>query len=96
MTELVEAVEMPREEVRAFAVVMERKLRQHDDLDGWQGVDRWALAAMLAEHVAKLDLALVQHRDPVAIAEAAADCANYAMMIADVVGGLAADTAREG
>lgn len=81
-----------RAEVRAFAQIMERKLRKHDDWPGWQGCDPWRLFDALCDHAAKLSFHLSGSADAVAIAEAAADCANFAMMIADVAGGL--DTER--
>lgn len=77
-----------RPEVRAFAAIMERKLRKHDDWPGWKDCDRWWLLDALREHVRKLDGLLFGQDEPARVAEAAADCANYAMMIADVAGGL--------
>jgi NTP pyrophosphatase (non-canonical NTP hydrolase) len=82
-----------RAEVAAFAGLMEDRLRRHDDrrgARGWRVESRHFLFGRLREEVEELRGAVV----PDAIAEEAADVANYAMMIADVAGGLSDRTIR--
>jgi NTP pyrophosphatase (non-canonical NTP hydrolase) len=72
---------------------MEARLRRHDDkrvADGWKGETLDFLFDRLQAEVDELQVA----RLPGAIAEEAADVANYAMMIADVAGGLSDRTVR--
>lgn len=92
-----------RPEVRAFALHMERKLRDNDHKGGWKECDAKALFRRLLEEAEELAHAI----DPVAqrchsgedrggayadwpavIGAEAADVANFAMMIADVSGSL--------
>jgi len=82
-----------RVEVAAFAGLMEDRLRRHDErrgADGWKGETLDFLFDQLQGEVDELQVA----RLPDAIAEEAADVANYAMMLADVAGGLSDRTVR--
>lgn len=71
-----------REEVRWFAVEMERKLRQNDWRGGWADSHPDWLLDRLREETRELDAA-VQAGRPNKIIDEAADVANFAMMIAD-------------
>jgi NTP pyrophosphatase (non-canonical NTP hydrolase) len=83
-----------RPEVQRFAVLMERKLRDNDHKAGWHGDAAVELLARLVEESGELASFLVNHRGlPMSawrqrVAAEAADVANFAMMIADVTGGL--------
>jgi len=75
-----------RPEVAAFAMLMEAELRKHDDRPGWKHCNLDWLLGRLREETGELSDAVFirgQHT-----AEEAADVANFAMMIADVSGGL--------
>lgn len=83
-----------RPEVQRFALLMEQKLRENDHKGGWQR-DRWRdLSRRLDEEHGELRAvaagcsadASAERRGEVA--REAADVANFAMMIADVLGGL--------
>lgn len=83
----------PRPVVQAFAQRMESKLRANDHRGGWDSESTEWLLARLYEEVAELALELNRYDDPPAtrasrIAHEAADVANFAMMLADVCGGL--------
>ena len=68
-----------RPEVRAFAIAMEKKLRQNDDKGGWYGCNpRWLLGRV-REEVDELDGA-VNHGG--CVLSEATDVANFAMMTA--------------
>lgn len=72
-----------RTELRWFAGEMEKKLAKHDhDRDGWLGVPATNLFRLMGEHEAKL-LGSVVEGDHEKIIGAAADVANYCLMIAD-------------
>lgn len=79
-----------RREVRQFAKAMEECLRANDHKPGWKQDEIRALLDRLREEVGELDVATIpeQGRTPGEIAKEAADVANFAMMIADVCGGL--------
>ncbi len=87
-----------RPEVQAFAELMEENLRKHDaprGPRGWRTDGAASLRRRLRDELAELDDALLQRQDDgwpdwhgPAIAKEAADVANFAMMIADVCGGL--------
>jgi len=84
-----------RDEVWAFAVLMEKTLRKHDaekGRQGWKDAKRGHLLALLMKSVGELTSAL---DSPAAVgggtarvSEECADIANLAMMISDVSGGL--------
>jgi len=78
---------MARSEVLAFAEIMERKLLKHDDRGGWQDCSLLCLLLRLREKDRDLVRA-IEHGSPDDIAAEAADVANLAMMMADVVGAL--------
>lgn len=76
-----------RPEVLAFARLMEAKLRTHDHdrgRQGWKDDDPKALYDRLLDEVKELAFELWNK----GTADEAVDVANFAMMIADVVGGL--------
>jgi hypothetical protein len=77
-------LETVREPVRWFATQMERKLRKHDDRDGWGTFRLDQLFERLCEEVDELRLE-VERRAGLGIIGEAADVANFAMMIADRV-----------
>jgi hypothetical protein len=86
--------------LRSFSVVMWSKLIKNDHKGGWRGELPERLFEKLEDEIRELDDAISRYRaDPSItrtvkteklarqIALEAADVANYAMMIADVVGG---------
>ena len=87
--------------VRRFAEAMERELRANDHKDGWDFEPPLVLLVRLREETRELAREL-RKRDVMyswdarvdamsaRIAAEAADVANFAMMIADVCGGLSA------
>lgn len=100
-------VEGLRPEVLAFACLMAAKLRENDHKGGWQYTPTNYLAARLGEEAAELNALLIEARTDIAsppssalnreerikVGREAADVANFAMMIADVCGSLAAHRA---
>lgn len=79
-----------RPEVRAFAKLMEAKLRKKDpEYEGvsWKDACHHHLAELMGDHAEKL-IDAVGKRSATQIGEDAADVANFAMMIADVCGAL--------
>lgn len=76
-----------RPEVLAFATLMEAKLRKNDHKKHWSTCDIDYLEERLEDEVDELKLA-VRERTSEVVAREAADVANYAMMIADKLGGL--------
>lgn len=77
-------------EVAAFANEMKRKLALRALKGGWKGESPEMLLAALLEELNELIEALYPEEggpDVDAVRAEAADVANYAMMIADVVGG---------
>lgn len=79
-----------RPEVAKFARLMEAKLKENDHKGGWKHCDVGWLLMRLGEEFDELIKALYpkEERIPNVVASEAADVANFAMMIADVVGGL--------
>lgn len=76
-----------RPEVADFALLMERRLRENDWKKGWKDDNPHLLACRCLEEITELSRALIRGDDFGAVSEAA-DVANFAMMIADVLGGL--------
>lgn len=81
-----------RPAVAAFAQIMEEKLRKHDGdygPEGWRAASLRRLQHLLQEELDELQRSLQNH-DLLAVdvARECADVANFAMMIADVCGGL--------
>lgn len=81
--------------VRAFAKIMEEKLKKHDrkkGRKGWKGMDPDRLLNMASLELKKLIVAVRLESKgevtPGQVAREAADIANFCMMIADVCGGL--------
>lgn len=77
-----------RPEVVAFAVEMERVLRRHDHKGGWDHCTPAHLSRRLREELDELVDAVKSGQAPEKILDEAVDVANFAMMVADVVGGL--------
>ncbi len=84
-----------RPEVLAFAYLMERELREHDDREGWKDCGSGWLMERLMEEFDELEVAITERFPPRSIGSEAADVANFAMMIADVCGALAETTDEE-
>lgn len=89
----IETGEGLRPEVRAFALAMEERLRANDHKPGWKSDRPLALLKRLFEEADELEGAVRDHEEErgghVVRAEAA-DVANFALMVADVCGGLQA------
>ncbi len=79
-----------RPEVRAFADAMERRLRANDWKGGWQNENVWHLLGRLRGETYELEgtLPTVSRPTGPGVLDEAADVANFALMIADVCGGL--------
>lgn len=79
-----------RPEVARFAGVMESRLRQNDHKPGWKQDGVRELIWRLWDEAGELDVATIPEQGRTAgdITAEAADVANFAMMIADVCGGL--------
>lgn len=102
ITSAAEAVfQIFRPEVWAFAALMERKLREQDDVKvGWKDCEAEFLWYKLEYYFSKLDSELGAFEDSyqtdpmlgLAVGLRAADVANMAMMIADVAGVLETTT----
>jgi len=76
-----------RPELSRFAEIMERKLKANDHRGGWRTCDPLFLLARLLEEAGELAGAVCSPAyDRRLIQKEAADVANFAMMIADVVG----------
>lgn len=98
-----------RPEVVAFANLMEAQLRANDHKPGWKGEFADELFPRIQEEAEELREAIVHHNRQVSLGDVAlflpqsiaevgreaADVANFAMMIADVCGALAATPTRE-
>jgi len=75
-----------RPAVLEFAKEMEAQLKFNDHKGDWIGADpQWLMCRLLDEVIELQRVVLFSEGDP---AEEAADVANFAMMIADVLGGL--------
>jgi hypothetical protein len=84
-----------RDEVWAFAVLMEKALRKHDGekgREGWKDAKRGHLLSLLMKSVGELTSALDSSASvgsgAARVAEECADISNFALMISDVSGGL--------
>lgn len=76
-------------QVRRFALLMLEKLKQNTHKGGWELDAPQELFAQMHEEIAELAAELDRSKiDPKEVARECADVANFAMMIADVVGGL--------
>lgn len=88
MTEPIETYCRP--EVRAFARLMEERLRENDHKRGWQDNLPHALLRRLRQETDELEAAMPwrtgrrKWQEDLRMAIEAADVANFAMMIADV------------
>lgn len=79
--------------VTLFSVAMRRKLEANRHKDGWEtgnlSSDLSHLMGRLQDEISELRLSVAtSDLDPGAVLDECADVANFAMMIADVVGGL--------
>lgn len=83
-----------RKEVKTFAAAMEQQLVANDHKSGWQQDTPEDLLLRLLEESAEVSTELRLNRgswtdiDRAALVKECADVANFAMMIADVCGGL--------
>lgn len=78
-----------RPEVVAFATLMEQQLRANDHKPGWKNDSSFALWSRLLQETIELNQARTARApDSDLIGREAADVANFAMMVADVMGGL--------
>jgi hypothetical protein len=77
-----------RPELAAFANVMETRLRENADRGDWRTLNFYYLVAALTANIGQL-IRSYQVDKPDIVLRSAADTANYAMMIADLYGGLA-------
>lgn len=81
-----------RPEVQRFAIVMERVLRHNDHKGGWRYTDARTLLLRTYVEMGELHKAMLNSdfsAPDVMILREAADVANFCMMIADNLGGLA-------
>ncbi len=78
-----------RPELAAFVEVMESRLRENAHRGDWRTFNFYFLVASLASNIGQLVRAF-QVDKPEVVLRSAADTANYAMMIADLFGGLQA------
>jgi NTP pyrophosphatase (non-canonical NTP hydrolase) len=75
-----------RSSVKTFAEEMEFQLQRHDDRTGWDECDPYWLLTRLKEETVELEVAMKNPDGRVTnVAHEAADVANFAMMISDVV-----------
>ena len=86
---------MMRREVRWFAERMEAELCANDYKGGWEDMLLADLLTRLREEVEELAEAVKMRAATAHVISEAADVANFAMMIADVNGGLCGDCAEE-
>ncbi len=77
-----------RDEVIAFACAMEQELQENEHKGSWKNDNIFSLLERLREETDELELALKLGESPVVITQEAADVANFAMMIADRIGGI--------
>jgi NTP pyrophosphatase (non-canonical NTP hydrolase) len=78
---------IPRPILSRFASLMEQKLQENDYNGGWDICSTCWLGARLVEEVGELLIAISESHCPDEIKREAADVANFAMMLADKVGG---------
>jgi hypothetical protein len=78
-----------RPELTAFAKIMESRLKENASRGDWRAFNFYYLVACLASNVGQLVRAF-QMSKPDIVLRSAADTANYAMMIADLFGEMAA------
>ncbi len=78
-----------RPELAAFVRVMESRLKENANRGDWRALNFYYLIACMASNVGQLVRAFQVDKAEVVL-RSAADTANYAMMIADLYGGLAA------
>ena len=74
-----------RESVYHFAMAMEAELKKNDHKGGWDGESVDWLLKRLDQEVIELKDAIRLGKNPSEVGEEAADVANFAMMISEVV-----------
>ena len=77
-----------RPEVKRFAEIMEGRLKENYHKPGWKDDKVSSLLGRLIEETGELTIAMMRSEFS-GVCREAADVANFAMMIADVCGGLA-------
>lgn len=75
---------IPRKEVHEFAKVMETKLRKRDGYGGWRHLPLSYVMEKLKAEMRELEIA-VQYESPQEVMNEAADLANFAMFIFDIM-----------
>jgi hypothetical protein len=78
-----------RPELAAFAKIMESRLKENENRGDWSAFNFYYLAACLAANLGHMVRSFQADKTD-AVLKSAADTANYAMMIADLYGNLAA------
>lgn len=78
-----------RPELAAFAKAMESRLKENSHRGDWRTYNFYYLAARLTTNLGHM-IRVFQADKPEAILNSAADTADYALMISDLYGGLAA------
>ena len=78
-----------RPELAAFVRVMEARLRENANRGDWRAFNFYYLTACLAANLGHMVRAFQSDKTE-GVLKAAADTANYSMMIADLYGNLAA------
>jgi NTP pyrophosphatase (non-canonical NTP hydrolase) len=84
-------MKMPREQVQWFAEQMEKKLQENDRKGGWEGcnlhwlIERIEIETKELRTAVNLYMSLRDPKEKINIIKEAADIANFAMMIADIV-----------
>jgi len=78
-----------RPELAAFAKVMESRLKENANRGDWRAFNFYYLTACLAANLGHMVRGFQTEKTD-AVLKSAADTANYAMMIADLYGNLAA------
>jgi NTP pyrophosphatase (non-canonical NTP hydrolase) len=74
---------------------MEAQLRANDHKPGWKNDSLLSLISRCSEELIELRHEIIEEYDPVRVLKEAADVANFAMMIADVCGGLISQQQRK-
>ena len=77
-----------RDVVILFALLMEEKLGANDHKRHWSSFTVEYLLRRLRQEVGELERAVSEGQSPPDIGREAADVANFAMMVADLAGGL--------
>lgn len=81
-----------RPEVAALALAMETKLQRYAHRGSWQADSLAHLFLRLTEEMRELEDAAAGPTDSTALLEAAADIANYAMIVCDNLGAITSES----